>query len=115
MKILVQFGANVGPTNDLGYTALHTACAEGKANAVAALVDMGKSNLEAKDYLGRTPLHLACKSGKLACVKALLVAGAEKSASTNKGESVLDIAKESKQQAVIKYVDGFGKAACIIV
>ncbi|OWK04469.1 TONSL [Cervus elaphus hippelaphus] len=61
--------------NDVGETALHRACIEGRLGRVQDLVRQGHP-LNPRDYCGWTPLHEACNYGHLDIVRFLLDHGA---------------------------------------
>ena len=71
MKACLELGCDARATTRAGRgTALHKACAGGRGEACAALLE-GGSDAEARDADGENALHKACASGELACVRAV--------------------------------------------
>ena len=75
--VLVYAGAVVEPTTRLGgYTPLHLASREGRALAVATLLEAG-SQPGTLTSSGASAIHLAAQSGNTEAIRALLAHGAE--------------------------------------
>ena len=75
--VLIYAGAVVEPTTRLGsYTPLHLASREGRALAVAALLEAG-SRPETLTSTGVGAIHLAAQSGSTEAIRALLEHGAD--------------------------------------
>jgi uncharacterized protein (TIGR02996 family) len=88
---LLDHGAERDAVDLRGWTALHWACCEGRADAIARLVALG-FRLEALDAMGRTPLHVALSRAPaqashpwIASVEALLAQGADADARDDRG------------------------------
>ena len=77
ISVLIYAGAVVEPTTRLGgYTPLHLASRDGRADAVAALLAAG-SRPETLTATGVSAVHLAAQSGNTDAVRALLERGAD--------------------------------------
>lgn len=72
---LLDAGADVNSTNDVGETALHGACDGGHPDVALALVARG-ADVHARDACGRTPAFNAAMSKNVACLDVLLARGA---------------------------------------
>lgn len=73
--MLARLGEPTG--HDLGgATPFMRAAAQGRADAIASLLDRG-ADVNAADAQGRTPLMRACEAGSIAAVKLLLARGAK--------------------------------------
>ena len=57
-----------------GVTGLMEAAYSGSAEAVRAVLALGKTELEAKDKYGRTAFHAACHKGDPECIAELIKA-----------------------------------------
>ncbi|HNW36987.1 MAG TPA: ankyrin repeat domain-containing protein, partial [Candidatus Ozemobacteraceae bacterium] len=91
---LVEKGAPVSGTDDLGRTPLHRAASSGHLSILELLVSH-KANILSTDAFGNTPLHLAAAAGNDACVKFLLAAGADPSLKAADGMTPEDKASAS--------------------
>lgn len=74
-----------------GITALHLAVIENKHKCAEVLIDCG-ADIEVQDPHGWTPLHAAVFAGNIRAVRVLCNKGADVCATTNKGETVFDLA-----------------------
>jgi hypothetical protein len=72
---LIHKGASVNAPDDLGFSALHYACAHGRMRIVAAAIENGGDLGEREE--GSHPLTLAAARGKLQVVSELLARGAD--------------------------------------
>lgn len=88
---LLDHGAERDAVDLRGWTALHWACCEGRADAIAPLLALGLRR-DAVDHMGRTPLHVAlCRAPVrashpwVATVEALLAQGADADARDARG------------------------------
>jgi ankyrin repeat protein len=95
VESLLGAGADSGLADHDGHTALHTAAHCGGLEAAQLLLQAAggeRAQLEAKDSEGRTALHFAAYHGSEKLAALLLQAGADASAATGEGESVLELA-----------------------
>jgi len=67
-------GAEIDAVNKDQYSALMTACTEGKTDVVSYLIHVG-ANVDLRSSDGMTCLHLAAKNGHLEAVHAVLTNG----------------------------------------
>lgn len=88
---LLAHGARVNAADLRGWTALHWACHEARADAVRVLIGR-KAEREANDHVGRTPLHVALARGYppdlqdvVATVETLIELGADADARDAQG------------------------------
>lgn len=77
-------------------TPLHWAAFSGSQKIVEYLLAQKGIQLNPVDVEGFTPLHLATTYGNSKIVKKLLIAGADRSNITNKGQTALQIAEEKE-------------------
>ena len=63
VRLLIELGADVNATSNIGDTALHAAAWEGMNSLVQALVDRG-ARLDAKNKYGETPMSVADGFGR---------------------------------------------------
>ena len=75
MKLLIEHGADVDCTDDLGRTPLHLASEVGRPRAIQLLLEYG-ADVNKRMHRGRTPLHLSICSGDVEVVRLLLQHGA---------------------------------------
>ena len=72
ISVLIQHGAEVNERGDVGRTALHLACSEGKVACIHELMRLG-ADVEARDSEKEsTPIHLAASFNHPDCVMVLL-------------------------------------------
>ncbi|KAL3869224.1 hypothetical protein ACJMK2_041932 [Sinanodonta woodiana] len=71
IRKLVEFGANIDQTDDVGESALHLAALFDKKDIIPYLMSCGVQQ-NARDKHGRTPLHYATHTGNREIVKLLL-------------------------------------------
>lgn len=76
VRLLLEWGADVGATTSCGRTALHVAAATDQADAIPLLAAAGAS-LDAPDAAGWTAMHLAAVHGAKRSVEALAAVGAD--------------------------------------
>jgi len=74
--------------NDFGWTALHLASKNGKADHVKTLIEAG-ADLNTTNIYGYAALHSAVCLGKIDCIKVLIRAGADLNAKDNFGSTAL--------------------------
>jgi ankyrin repeat protein len=77
VDLLLDRGANLEATDDLGQTALTSAAGYGRAEVVGRLLDRG-ANLDAVDWLGQSALSNAACEGHDGLVEWLLSRGAQR-------------------------------------
>ena len=75
---LLEGGADVNGTDNIGMTALHGAAMIGDVDVARVLVEKGGADLNRKTVAGYTPLHIAAISGKMEFVRYLLGKGANR-------------------------------------
>jgi len=112
---LLELGAAIHITNDIGSTPLHVAAAHGNLDAVTKILtrDNAQSILEATCMGGMTALHLAAKSGCIPVVNVLLDAGANINAQTSDGVTPLFIAASESLPHMVKLLLSRG-ADCLL-
>jgi ankyrin repeat protein len=120
VKLLLEQGANINLTDNIGRNALHFALENSKANTeiIKLLIDKG-IDVDVRDKYGITPLHLCCRRGHYDALVILLERGASVNAKDSKNYSVLHEAVFRKNYncmrelldrgADINAVDDFGK------
>jgi ankyrin repeat protein len=92
-------------TNQLGYTALHSACQYGHESSARLLLDAPSScglNPNTAAIGGTTALHLASKAGTLSTIQLLLDRGADMLARSSGGYTVLHWAADSGHDRVVE-------------
>jgi ankyrin repeat protein len=120
VKLLLEQGANINLTDNVGRNALHFALENSKANTeiVKLLIDK-EIDVDVRDKYGITPLHLCCRRGHYDALVILLERGASVNAKDSKNYSVLHEAVFRKnyncikelldRDADINAIDDFGK------
>jgi ankyrin repeat protein len=109
IKPLIDRGANVNAATNDGVTPLM--CATGEADSVdkpqmaQALIDNG-ADVNMATLEGETALMFAVQKGLAGCVRVLLREHARVSVKNKKGQTAVDIAKEGKQQGMLKLLSG---------
>jgi hypothetical protein len=93
-------------------TDLHMSVIQGKAEAVAKLLD-GGAEVNAKSSDGTTPLHLAAVFGRLKCAQLLLARGADLSAQSDSGDTPLALAAQAAQPMILELLLSSGAQAYI--
>lgn len=104
IELLAAFGAEVdAPTaddTDANATPLHVACAEGAAEAVAALIEQGVE-VGRPNWRGETGLHIAAMNKDAAIARLLIEAGAPLGVSKeNNGRAPLHVAVNQRATEV---------------
>ena len=91
MRLLLQHGADLDPSDKDGFTPLHAAAASGAKQAVQLLLGEG-SEAEAANSAGNTAAHIACLNGHDEVMAHLLAATSGFDVEPNgKGETLLHI------------------------
>ncbi|EKX32398.1 hypothetical protein GUITHDRAFT_82333, partial [Guillardia theta CCMP2712] len=88
-----------------GWTALHKAAANGKADILRSLLAQG-SNVNAQTKNGRTPLYLAAVDGNEECVMLLLANDADPGIKNEEGRAAGEVAKLFNHHAVLELIRG---------
>jgi hypothetical protein len=89
------------PTAQDGWSALHFACAQGRADMALLLLDAGAAPDAATDDAQRTPLHWAARNGHADAVRLLLRRGAATAARDVDGCAPLHLAAAAKDDTTI--------------
>lgn len=98
VKLLLERGADLDARStdgNLNNMAIHAAIAGNHERVVKILIDHGadlNAKCEGKWRLGFTPLHVAAYFGREPIIRMLIGAGADPTATTDRGETPLDIA-----------------------
>jgi ankyrin repeat protein len=92
VRILLEYGANVGAQVKEGGTPLRVAAAgSDRAEVVQVLLEHG-TNVGTENNVDRTPLHVAADNGLVKTVRVLLEHGANVGAEDNEGRTAFQIA-----------------------
>ena len=103
MRVLVKEGAKVNtPTPKDKIGPLHHAAQKGKANCVAALLELG-AKVDKPTKEGLTPLHLACELGYGKCLPPLFKNGADLNATSRLGQTPLVLACDGGHADIVRY------------
>ncbi len=106
VKCLVEHGANVNEADVWNHTPLHKAVDHQDLNMVKFLIENG-ANINAKEKAnGKTPLMEAVFWNNFDIVDYLLSKGADINEKDNRGETALDMAKQSGTQAIVNCLEG---------
>ena len=95
VQFLIENGARLDATDNVGRTVLHEAAQHGANEVVAYLIEKG-AQVDARTKNGLTPLHVAVNPGyfgriNIDCARTLLDHGADPNARTNAGLTPLQI------------------------
>lgn len=109
-----ELGCRMG---HFGYTALHEAASNGKAEILEYLLEQGgNDNINSKSCTGYTPLHVAASNGSRDCVKVLLDHGADVRCTDEFGKTARQTAQLcGRNTVVMKLLHGEGKQCTAIV
>lgn len=88
----LKAGADVGAETADGWTGLHFAAAQGRADVARALLDAGANVSADTTSVRRTPLHWAARNGRTETVHLLLRRGAATSVADTEGSAPLHLA-----------------------
>ena len=103
VRLLLELGANVNATNDLGRTALMFASIYGYEEIAAVLLDVGADpNIVPTDDSGWPALIAAAEGGHLSVVQRLLEAGADPFMRDKTGATALHHATEHGHEDVVR-------------
>ena len=113
-KLLVKYGADVNGEDNHGQRALHSAAVSPRAARSGntevlqyVLKDIGSADdINFQDADGRTALHEAAFWGHCACAQYLLDHGADKSLTSQKGQTALDEATHRQRTDMVALLSG---------
>ena len=88
----LKAGADVGAETADGWTALHFAAAQGRADVARVLLDAGANVSADTTSVRRTPLHWAARNGRTETVHLLRRRGAETASRDTEGSAPLHLA-----------------------
>lgn len=107
LKALLEAGANVGVLDPgMQATALHAAAYAGHAEACRLLLAHGVELNRQGPHNGYTALHDAVWQANLEAATVLVEAGADRTITSNKGQTPLALAKANHQRALIELLEG---------
>jgi ankyrin repeat protein len=108
-RVLLARGLAVDAVDQRGATALHVAAANGQAEVAAVLLEAKASPRARVKDSGVTPLHYAAFGGHAAVVKVLLAHKANPRAKDEEGRTPLNLARQKKQEEVVKLLEAAAK------
>ncbi len=103
IPLLIKYGCNPNICDDNYMTPLHLAINKGSDVIVKTLIKNG-ADVNIVGEFEQTPLHLAVICGNLKLTKLLISSGADVSLVDEKNLSVLDYAKDEKNNVLIEYL-----------
>ena len=101
MRELVARGADVEARTGKQETAMHLAAFYGETDALRVLLDDGHADIEAQEHGRETPLHKAVHARRAGNVRYLLHKGASPYARDMFGESVIDVARKTRDEGMM--------------
>jgi ankyrin repeat protein len=108
VRVLLEGGANLDKTNDLGCTALHYAAHNGQLDVCRLLLDWG-AKVDPLNMSKDTPLHYAAFAGNLSLVKLLVWRGADVSLKNDDGQTACDVARSKGREDVAEWLDSVSR------
>jgi len=106
-KLLIDAGADINETDHDGKAALSMAAEQGDPETVKILISFN-ANVNARDNNGWSALMYVAGTNDLESARALLNAGADLSVRDKDGKTTLALAREAKQQEMIKLLESRG-------
>jgi ankyrin repeat protein len=103
ISILIKYGCNPNLCDDSYMTPLHISVTKGNIKAIKKLIKNG-ADVNMVGEFEQTPLHLAVICGNLKMAKVLIKNGADILLVDEKNLSVLDYAKDEKNNIIIDYL-----------
>ena len=113
-KLLIDNGANVKATDQIGWTPLYGAAWENAVEVAKLLIDNG-ADVDVKDEDGYTPLHVAATENAADVAKLLINRGANVNAQDEDGWTPLDFAiaeERDETQSLLRRRGGRCNKAC---
>jgi len=101
VRLALNFGADVNPKGNGGWTPLHLATYHNHIQIAKFLIDRG-ADVNAKANGGRTPLHEAVLNNATEVAKLLLDKGADVEAKNVYGNTPLDLARSDEMKDLFK-------------
>ena len=106
-KLLIDAGADINETDHDGKAALSMAAEQGDPETVKILISFN-ANVNSRDNNGWSALMYVAGTNDLESARALLNAGADLSVRDKDGKTTLALAREAKQQEMIKLLESRG-------
>src|SRR5256886_7835000 len=104
LRALLEKGAYANAKDNNGWTALMSAAASPRAEAVEALLEKG-AEVNAQDKTGWTALMGAASSGQAESVRALLGKGADRNARNSDGNTALTVARSHNYSEIVALLE----------
>ena len=104
IPIIIKYGCNPNISDDNYFSPLHYAVIKNDIKAVKLLIK-SRVDINCCGEFEQTPLHLATINGNLKLVKLLIKKGADFNLVDEKNLSVLDYAKDEKNQEIIEFLE----------
>jgi len=102
IEAAIAAGADINAKDKLGYTALHLAIKNKKAELIHKLITMEGIDLNAKTNKGFTPMLVAAWKGNLATVQVLIKQGADIKATDTAGRNVWGVAHDWHHEEILE-------------
>lgn len=112
VEMLLTAGANSEVLDKGGKTPLHWAALVNSVPCATLLLDMGKSNINAKTKTGASCCHLAAEDNKLEVLSYLIEKGSDGDSLDNKGLTAWDIAKKKGNKEAMKLLRPNSGSGC---